>query len=1084
MHRSQLCLLLLIIVIFLFRCVPAKAQFPQWHNYTSSEGSLDFELDGNDIWICSVGGLVKLNKSTGTYVNYNGGNFGLTRNELYRIETDASGVLFISGLNFIQTFDKGTDWMYYDTLTAVGMSAPALGQCKADKLGNVYAPAYSNYILRYNNSNFDTIQFPLSGNIQISEIDVDSSNHLWVATGLYGVAKYDGTSWQTYDSTNSVLPSKFANGICVDHNDKVYALFYMTPNQGVLYSFSNGLWVLEQSGISCSNGPVEMYADATNNIWITSENGMVNGIIKWDGTNITSFVVGLPSTEITEFQIDNQGNWFYTTDYGFYSYDGVSHRNYKISNSELPTNWFEKVVIDKYGVKWFAGYYGVVRFDGFNWRTFNVANSTLGWDHITDMYADNDNGLIWVTFNPGFGNSGISYYDGSNWNTITPTVSGGFHNGYSLTKDTNGNMWFIGSSGVAKYDYTAWTHYSSATLNSTPNGNIVADLSGNVFVASFGQGVWRFDGSSWQFYDSSNFAGASSYSYFLYSGAGGQVYAITGLGNIYVFDGTAWNIFYSPCMVQIPNTFSGVENITGDTWLAHTKFTSKYDGALCTDLAVSRLPDLSGMVRSVAKDLHNNYWFTYGVVNGGITVYNNDGGINPESLYGIPTFNASGFVYIDLASDGVYDTLVDYPFANRRLLLLPDSMIHFTNAQGKFNFSVPDGMYSIKVIQDSVWQLTSDSAEFHFTMAGVDTSGFNFGLMDPNFPLEQMNVNLTVGIPRCNTYFPVWIDFSNQGLNSQTGVLKYSFDPLLNYNGAVPAPDSINGNNLYWNISGLTTFNQLNILISMELDTFFLPPATHFISVDFIKSGVSVANEMLSFQGRCSMDPNDKSVKPEGAGLQHEIAPEQKLEYTIRFQNYGNDTAFYVMIIDTLSAELDFNTFSIKGSSHPCSVTLSPAGVLQVKYRNINLLWETIDAAASQGYFSFSIKPRMGIADGTVITNSAAIYFDFNLPVVTNEVYNTISHSLSGLINPVFNKEVILYPVPVSNELFVSGLHVNQLKSFQILDITGKQISYSLPLVPNGSIHVSHLQPGVYILRLRSESGEHTHHKFIVGKGN
>jgi uncharacterized repeat protein (TIGR01451 family) len=1075
-------LVISICILFISSYRPASGQFPEWHNYTSNTGILDFELDGNDIWICTTGGLVKLNKSTGTHVNYNAGNYGLTQNEIYRIATDTAGTLFMGGPGYAQTFDKDTAWIFTDTLAANGTNMPTVGYCVADKIGNVYSSA-GGYVIRYNNSQFDTLQVPFTGALQINGLAVDSSNNLWVSSLYFGIEKYDGSTWQVFDSTNSILPNQNALGICVDHNDKVYALYFLSANQGSLFSYSNGAWQLEQSGIFMNGGVYcEMYADATNNIWITSENSMINGIRKYDGTTITSYTTGsfgLPSNEINEFQIDDQGIWYYSTDYGFYSYDGVAHKQYQLSASGIPTNSIEKVVIDKYGVKWFASYYGVTRFDGYNWQTFNVANSTLSWDHITDIYADQDQDLIWVTFNPGNGNSGIAYYDGSNWNTITPTVSGGFDNGYSLTKDTNGNMWFIGSSGVAKFDYNTWTFYSNTMLNSTASNNIVADSSGNVYVSSYILGVWQYNGSSWQLFDSNDFPNGINSSVYLYSGPGGQVYAFTGLDG-YVFNGTTWNNFNSSCNVQTPNTFIPAESSTGDLWLSDGEFASSFDGTTCEEFAVSRLPDLSGMVKSVAKDQHNNYWFTY-FNSGGITVYHHDG-IDPETLFGTPTKNASGFIFIDVASDGVFDTLTDIAYANQRVMLLPDSTMHFTNAQGIYNFAVVDGFYTIKVIPDSTWQVTTDSVEYHFAISGNDTTGFDFGMMGSNVPIDQMSIDVTTGIPRCNTSFPIFINYSNQGLMSQTGMLKFSCDNQLLINNSNPQPDSIVGNNWFWNISNLTTFHNGFITVSVAMDTFLIPPVTHLVNVEFIRSGISIVSDFKSFQGLCSLDPNDKTVTPEGVGATHEIASTQMLDYTIRFQNFGNDTAFYVMIIDTLDADLDFSTFQIKSSSHPCDVSLSSSGLLTVKFRKINLLWEAVDVAGSQGYFQYSISPLSGVANTTLITNSAAIYFDFNLPVITNEVFNTISYNILSFHSPESNDEIFVYPIPALNEIYLNGKDSHEILSYSIFDITGKQFYDEINWQHNQPINVANLHSGIYLLRLKSVSGKLNYARFVVNR--
>ena len=48
------------------------------------------------------------------------------------------------------------------------------------------------------------------------------------------------------------------------------------------------------------------------------------------------------------------------------------------------------------------------------------------------------------------------------------------------------------------------------------------------------------------------------------------------------------------------------------------------------------------------------------------------------------------------------------------------------------------------------------------------------------------------------------------------------------------------------------------------------------------------------------------------------------------------------------------------------------------------------DLLGSQGHVNFYLHHTGTLSPGTVIENSAAIYFDFNLPVITNTVTNTI----------------------------------------------------------------------------------------------
>ncbi len=54
-----------------------------------------------------------------------------------------------------------------------------------------------------------------------------------------------------------------------------------------------------------------------------------------------------------------------------------------------------------------------------------------------------------------------------------------------------------------------------------------------------------------------------------------------------------------------------------------------------------------------------------------------------------------------------------------------------------------------------------------------------------------------------------------------------------------------------------------------------------------------------------SFDPNDKNVFPTGYGSEGYITAQQELKYTIRFQNTGNDTAFIIVVVDTLPVSPD-----------------------------------------------------------------------------------------------------------------------------------------------------------------------------------
>ncbi|MBL0287972.1 MAG: hypothetical protein IPQ19_11365 [Bacteroidetes bacterium] len=65
-----------------------------------------------------------------------------------------------------------------------------------------------------------------------------------------------------------------------------------------------------------------------------------------------------------------------------------------------------------------------------------------------------------------------------------------------------------------------------------------------------------------------------------------------------------------------------------------------------------------------------------------------------------------------------------------------------------------------------------------------------------------------------------------------------------------------------------------------------------------------------------SFDPNAKDASPVGYGEEHFIEKNTDINYTIYFQNTGNDTAYKVVIVDTISPFLDINTITSFVSSH------------------------------------------------------------------------------------------------------------------------------------------------------------------------
>lgn len=225
-----------------------------------------------------------------------------------------------------------------------------------------------------------------------------------------------------------------------------------------------------------------------------------------------------------------------------------------------------------------------------------------------------------------------------------------------------------------------------------------------------------------------------------------------------------------------------------------------------------------------------------------------------------------------------------------------------------------------------------------------------------------------------------------------------------------------------------------------------------------------------------SFDPNDKQGFPVGYGSDRLVAPNTDIEYLVRFQNTGTAPARRVVVRDTLSDLLDPATLRMGPTSHPATWTLDGQGVLIVTFSDINLPDSTSDEAASHGFFSFSIAQKPDLPNGTVIHNTASIYFDFNSPIHTNKTRhqigrNFITVAISDPEAPLTNVRVFPNPVTETASLTFEGLPEGTYR-FVLLDALGKT-RLDAPLNGNSyTLQGEELANGVYFFQILDDKGK------------
>ena len=206
---------------------------------------------------------------------------------------------------------------------------------------------------------------------------------------------------------------------------------------------------------------------------------------------------------------------------------------------------------------------------------------------------------------------------------------------------------------------------------------------------------------------------------------------------------------------------------------------------------------------------------------------------------------------------------------------------------------------------------------------------------------------------------------------------------------------------------------------------------------------------------RGSYDPNDKTGYPYGVDSTHNIAPNQDIEYVVRFQNTGTDTAFTVVVRDTLPLELDIFSVRTGTSSHDYDFRMYGPRVLEWTFNNIMLPDSNVNEPLSNGFLKFKVKQNRDLAIGTVINNSAAIYFDFNAPVITNTYFHTVDTPSYFYALPFrdtiattlcSNEPYNGYTYAASGQYF-QATNTNGIDSLHILDLTILQTTDSLLMI-------------------------------------
>ncbi|MBK9148037.1 MAG: hypothetical protein IPM12_09520 [Flavobacteriales bacterium] len=413
------------------------------------------------------------------------------------------------------------------------------------------------------------------------------------------------------------------------------------------------------------------------------------------------------------------------------------------------------------------------------------------------------------------------------------------------------------------------------------------------------------------------------------------------------------------------------------------------------------------------------------------------------------------------------------------LEVVPGPYYSNTGSSGQYQLHLPNGSYSAALISSVVEEQCTGSA-IPFTIAG-NTATVNM----PSISLVPLDANIALAGGAARPGFEYHVGLATRNLTpAPSGAITVTmdFDPALGFISATPAPTTVLGNTLTWDQPEFTPFQQRSIQVRLQI-----PPDVGLIGTDLITTAsVATLNADTDPSNNTttlvrtvtgSFDPNDKLARTssgQSAAL-YFIDQDEWIDYTIRFQNTGTDTAFHIIVTDTLPGTLDPSTLVIGAASHPFTWQLREQGTLKFRFFDILLPDSNVNEAASHGFVSFRIRPRMPVLPGMVIENTANIYFDFNPPVITEP--SVLVAEFSTGVAQQRSSAISLAPVPASDELIVTS--GDAMSNVLILAADGREVMRMSARSPHLRIDLNGLKSGAYLLIAELQHGTTARERFI-----
>jgi hypothetical protein len=448
-----------------------------------------------------------------------------------------------------------------------------------------------------------------------------------------------------------------------------------------------------------------------------------------------------------------------------------------------------------------------------------------------------------------------------------------------------------------------------------------------------------------------------------------------------------------------------------------------------------------------------------------------------------------GKVYVDFNNNSVADSA---ELGLRRFIVseFTSKYITSTDRAGSYSLHTDKGNYQVllKTIL-KYYSVSPSTIAVDFNDYGLTAINKDFRLI-PEANKPDMAVYLS-SYSRARPGFRslVNLSYQNIGTVSRTGSVELKLDASLQFDSSSVAPASVSGNTLTWNYTDLGPLRGQSITLYVRTAA-STPISTELFStarVNPLTGDLDVSNndDTLRQVVSGSYDPNDKTAIPAGDINIDRIRKNHMIDYLVRFQNTGTDTAFNVVVIDTLSSLLNMDSLQVIAASHAYEIAIKNNRI-EFIFNNILLPDSNRHEPASHGFIRFRVAAQNAVQAGDTLKNRVGIYFDYNDPVITNLARTALISAVTGIFDPVLRNDVGLVVYSNSSQLnyYIKYPNVERL-NMALYTIDGKLLDqWTQQYVPGQSVYgrsISFPAPGTYLLYLQGKKGTAVR-KFMYNK--